>query len=424
MDTKEQFMLNFRDVDFSFDSEASLSVRNAALQVLENMDFPTTKTEYWKYTRVAPLVKKNYRVASSAVKVDITNHRYADHLLVFVNGFYRTDLSSASALTGLHVCSLSEAKERFPAELSNYFGELTAHSDDIFTQLNSAYHNDGVFIKVDKGVQIEEPIQLLHYTDGNEIVAMPRNLVVAEEGSKVQLVESYEELNGEAAFVNSVSEFFVERHAQIEYNKVQNGGQTNNYIAKEEVHQQEGSHFKINTYTLSGKLVRNNLNIAVTEQHCQTELNGIYLTKGKQHVDNHTIVDHQQPHCESRELYKGVLNERSTAVFNGRVLVRRAAQKTNAFQSNANLLLTDDATINSKPELEIYADDVKCSHGSTTGQLDDDALFYLKARGIDEEKARNMLLYAFAAEVLEQSGIPLLRDHIDHYIAQRYHNKF
>jgi Fe-S cluster assembly protein SufD len=425
MEAKEQFMSNFKDVDFSFDSKASQAARDAAKEGLLKLDFPTTKTEYWKYTRVASLVKKKYGVSASVTPIDITPHCFSEGLcLTFVNGFFREELSTVQVVAGLHLCALSQAKKRYPEAISRHFARLTSSSDEIFTQMNTAFHNDGAFILVEKGTKVIPPIQVIHYSNGQDLIAQPRSLIIAEENSEVRIVSSSENADGKQVLTNEVVEFMLSRNAKVEYNKVQNAGIDNQHIAKEEVTQEEGSFFKINTFTLSGKLIRNNLNIAVTAPNCQTELNGIYLTKGKQHVDNHTIVDHQQPHCESRELYKGVLNEQSTAVFNGRVLVRRAAQKTNAFQSNANILLTDDATINSKPELEIYADDVKCSHGSTTGQLDDEALFYLQARGIDAEKARNMLLYAFAGEVLEKSSVEKLRAAIDHYIAQRYHNQF
>lgn len=421
----DKFLQHFHQVDFSFDSEESLAVREAAKAKLAQLDFPTTKAEYWKYTRVAPLVKNAYVVAASQKSLKLEAERYKSMTeLVFVNGFYRPDLSSPHTGDEMIACSLSEAKTKYPSMITANFSSNTKALDEVFAVLNTAYHNDGAFILIKKNKSVEKPIHILHYLEGEARLLQPRNLIIAEEGSEARIVESFQKGNGNGAFINSVSEISVAENAKLEFNKIQDIGPENSHIATEQISQQRNSDFSITTFSLSGKLLRNNLNIILQEENAVSYLNGLYLAKGTQHVDNHTVIDHMAPHCNSNETYKGILNERSTGVFNGRVLVRRAAQKTNAFQSNANILLTDEATSNSKPELEIYADDVKCSHGSTTGQLDEEALFYLQARGIGKDAARNMLLQAFAGEVLEKSSIEEVKEKIGNYLVQRYHNKF
>ena len=236
------------------------------------------------------------------------------------------------------------------------------------------------------------------------------------------MIESFVNLGGEESFTNSVAEFFLSTNAQIEYNKLQNKSGESYQIATEQVYQEANSNFTINTITLDGTLVRNNLNIEVHAEGCETNLNSIYLGKGSNHIDNHTIVDHLKPNCNSNEVYKGILDDNSVGVFNGKVFVRPDAQKTNAFQQNNNILLTDDAVINSKPELEIYADDVKCSHGSTTGQIDDEALFYLQARGISKKSAMNLMIAAFVKDALESISIESFKNYIDQKLDKHFGN--
>ena len=422
---RDKFLQHFDNIDFSFDSKESLVVRELAKDQLSSLEFPTSKTEYWKYTRINPLIKGNYTIEACQKNIDIAAYSYPSAIeLVFVNGFYRSDLSTVQQPKGLKVCSLSEAKEDHAQSIGDHFGKNTAELNEIFACLNGAYHNDGAFVLADKNSKIDQPIHILHLIDGDHQLAQPRNLIIAEEGSEIKIIESFQNFSGTGCFINSVSEFFIKENARLEFNKLQDLGPSNYHIATEQIHLERNSNFEISTFSLSGKLLRNNLNASLNNENAICTLNGLYLSKGKQHVDNHTLIDHKAPNCESHELYKGILNEHSTTVFNGRVLVRREAQRTNAFQSNANILLTDDVTANSKPELEIYADDVKCSHGSTTGQLDEEALFYLQARGIEEEKARNLLLYAFAGEVLDKLTLDVVKDKIDEYIAKRYHTEF
>ena len=288
-----------------------------------------------------------------------------------------------------------------------------------FITLNAAYPTAGAFIHAAAKATASKPIHLVHVTTAENMLSQPHHLIVAERSSKLDVVMSSVNTGG-SGFVNAVTEVVVNENADVSMNKLQHEGAGMSQIATEEVLQKSDSRFAINTITLSGDLVRNNLNILVDGTNCETHLNGLYLPTGKEHVDNHSVVDHRLPHCESHELYKGILDGKSTGVFNGKVFVRQDAQKTNAFQSNANILMSDDATINSKPELEIYADDVKCSHGFTTGQFDEEALFYLRSRGISKANAQKLMMLAFAGDVVEKINLEPFREKVEALLSERF----
>jgi Fe-S cluster assembly protein SufD len=268
--------------------------------------------------------------------------------------------------------------------------------------MNLAYATDGLYIKIAANTTVKKPIQFIQILTGEQTVANTRNYIHCEKFAKASIILGDFSTEASSSFNNVVSEIIVEENAHLIIDKIQYEEAGNYSIVSENVQQEKDSTFTINTLTLNGTLVRNNLTINVAGTNCTTNLNGAYLLKDNQHVDNHTIVDHIAPHCNSNELYKGVIDEKATAVFNGKVFVRKDAQKINAFQSNGNVLLSDNASVNSKPELEIYADDVKCSHGSTTGQLDEEAVFYLRARGLSEKSARYLMVSAFIGDVLEK----------------------
>jgi len=271
-------------------------------------------------------------------------------------------------------------------------------------------------------VVANKPIHILNLTNSNELISNTRTIVKAHKNANVKIIESFINLQGENSFTNNVAEFFLSPNSHIEYNKIQEKEGESYQVATEQVYQTATSNFTINTITLEGTLVRNNLNIKVNAEGCETNLNAIYLGKDKNHIDNHTVVDHLKPNCNSNEVYKGILDDNSVGVFNGKVFVRPDAQKTNAFQQNNNIVLTDNAVINSKPELEIYADDVKCSHGSTTGQLDEEAIFYLRARGISKESAINLMIAAFIKDALESISIESLKNYIDTKLETRFNS--
>ena len=398
MSTKDTFLSNFNLLDFSFDEDFSKDIRSAAKNTIEGLEFPTSKVEYWKYTRINKIIKRDYSISAPENKVEIDLSVPSKNCIVLINGFYSEELSFFESEVGVTFSSLSEAKKN-SSVLKEKFNSLVK-KDEIFAQINSAYHQDGAFMHVEKNVQAEEPYYILNFVDDSNILSNPRNFVFVEQGANVKVVLKTINTANAGSFTNMVSELFIEKNAHFEINKIQNEADDSFQIATEQVVQADDSTFKINTFTLNGAIVRNNLNIDSLGKNTMTYLNGLYPLKGKQHVDNHTYLLHREPNGESHELYKGILGDSSTGVFNGKVFVHREAQKTNAFQSNANIVMTDSATINSKPELEIYADDVKCSHGSTTGQLDEEALFYLRARGLSKDSARAVLVNAFASDVI------------------------
>ena len=421
--TKKDILVeSLSGLDFSNEPQHYLSLREEAKNRLKNLEVPTTKDEYWKYTRLGKIVNNTYS-PGALESIDLTDHLIPAldaNIIVLVNGYYSSELSCVEEQEGIVVLPLGVGKEK-GSLLPDYFNKL-AHNEELFMALNNAFHTDGVCIHATKNAVIEKPYHIVNVMTGENVIAQTRNFFWAEQSSSFKVIESFVNLGEGTNFMNNVCEFFVDDNAQLEYNKIQNAGSENFHISTEQVYQAANSNFTINTATFTGALVRNNLNIEVDASNCETNLSGLYLGKGKDHLDNHTVVDHKKPHCNSNEVYKGVLDDQSTGVFNGKVFVRQDAQITNAFQQNNNILLSDDASVNSKPELEIYADDVKCSHGSTTGQLDDEAIFYLQSRGIKKRSAVNLMINAFAKDALERVSIEPLSNYIDSKIEDRFMN--
>tara|TARA_R110000868_G_scaffold408607_1_gene692032 strand:+ start:564 stop:1859 length:1296 start_codon:yes stop_codon:yes gene_type:complete len=418
MTAKDEFLSNFNLLDFSFDEKFSKDIRNTAKSTIDGLQFPTSKVEYWKYTRINKIIKGHYTIVAPENEIEIDLSVPSKNCIVLINGYFSEELSFFNKNEGVEFSSLSDAKKN-SSVLQEKFNSLVK-KDEIFAQINSAYHQDGAFMHVAKNVQATEPYYILNFVDDSNVMSNPRNFIFVEQSANAKVVLKTINTANTGSFTNMVSEIFVEKNAHFEINKIQDEAEDSFQIATEQVVQADVSTFKINTFTLNGAIVRNNLNIDSLGKNTMTYLNGLYPLKGKQHVDNHTYLLHREPNGESHELYKGILGDSSTGVFNGKVFVHREAQKTNAFQSNANIVMTDNATINSKPELEIYADDVKCSHGSTTGQLDDEALFYLRARGLSKESARAVLVNAFASDVIEQIGVEAVQEEIEKYIDDNY----
>ena len=411
---KDNFLATLSSLQFNEDSYFE-GLRNNAQNELNKLDFPTSKTEYWKYTRVGKIVNNTYTLGQPE-KIDITNFLIPNleaQVLVIINGHIATDLSDFTSVDGVTLTSLSAAKKQGFEGLKKYFNQFTQDKKEIFLAFNNAFHTDGIYLEVAKNKIVEKPLHIINITTGNNTISLSRNLFTANAGSQVKIIESFINIRGEKNFNNHVSELIVAENAFMEYNKIQDKKENNFSVATEQVYQEANSNFTINTATFNGALVRNNLNIEVDASNCETNLNGLYLGKNKDHIDNHTVVDHKKPHCNSNEVYKGILDDESTGVFNGKVFVRQDAQITNAFQQNNNILLSDNATVNSKPELEIYADDVKCSHGSTTGQIDEEAIFYLQSRGISKKGALKLMINAFAKDALERISIEALQAYID-----------
>jgi len=367
--------------------------QQAAAERLENMDFPSTRDEYWKYTRLGKITNTAFELGTKLTKTDISSFQTCDNIITIAQGEIRDDLSSFN--------DLSIVVERsFPGQ----FGVNNVRNEEkatIFTTINDAYFREEVVITIPKNTVLSAPLQVLVLHEGDQIINMPRLRVVAEGSSEATIIMTTGCQDNYTQFSNCLIELDVAANAKLTFQNVQTGNDNHLTITTIDARQAADSRLAVNTFTLNGLLVRNNVNIAVDGQNCETHMNGMLVTKGKQHIDNHTFVDHKVSNCFSNENYKYVLDDQSTGVFNGKVIVRKDAQVINAYQNNGNILLSDQATVDSKPELEIYADDVKCSHGSTTGQLDENALFYLQTRGISKEKSEKILVGAFIGDVME-----------------------
>ncbi len=382
------------------------TIRQSALDAMASTPFPTSRVEAWKYTRTTKIKNGEFAIqlASATVPTKIDANAIQ---LIFVNGKFDTANSDKNFPEGIKIQALSEMD---PIEVNAIGANL--ESNELFAAINTAFATDGLYLHVSAKMQIEPTIEIVHVLKGAGVLSNVRHYFAAEAFSKVTIIQRYISESSTASFGTVFTHVKVAKNASLTIDKIQFEQAHDLQFAQEIVEQDQDSTFTINTITLNGGWVRNNLNISVNGMNCETHLNGAYILKGNQHVDNHTVVDHKVAHCQSNEMYKGVMNDSSTAVFNGKVFVRKDAQKINAFQSNGNVLLSKDASVNSKPELEIYADDVKCSHGSTTGQLDEEAVFYLRARGISEASARQLMVGAFIGEVIEKIENESVVNHI------------
>lgn len=375
-----------------------------AEEALQLTDFPTTRVEDWKYTRTTRISANKWTIAKSEKKADITPF-LIDGLdaavYVFIDGFFQAHLSRLTPIEGVSVQPITELSASDQAALQELL-ERRESAGEFFTALHTARATDGLFIRVKKNTQAAKSIHCLFLQTTEQTFGLPFVGGIVEEHANLHVVYTFAALNNVQAFTSMATDWEVKQNASFTIDKIQQEGDASFHLSQENIYQLRDSRFTINTLTVDGNWVRNNLNIRLKGENCNTHLNGVYLPRGTQHVDNHTLVDHTLPHCESNELYKGVISDQSKAVFNGKVYVRIDAQKTNAYQTNANILMSNDASVNTKPELEIYADDVKCSHGTTTGQFNEEALFYLKARGIGAENAKKLLTAAFVGEVLSK----------------------
>lgn len=404
------------------------SIRQKAIEKFAEFGIPARKNEEYKYSNVQKLFSETValNVTESSLKIaSVEKYLIPNldaHIVVLVNGFFSEELSSLKNLDkSIVVSSLQKAFGKHPELIEKYFSSCADINSDAFIALNTAYAADGVFISVPENTVVEKPIHIINLIVAKEsTLFFPRNLFVVGKSAQVQLVETFETHDLPVkAISTSVTEIAIDENAKVQYYRLQNDCDNGQQINTVSASQHRNSHFDTNTVTLSGGWVRNNLNIALNGENCESHLNGLFITSETQHVDNHTLVDHRKPHCESNQTYKGILDGKSTGVFNGKIFVQRDAQKTNAYQSSKNVLLNDDATINAKPQLEIYADDVKCSHGSSTGKIDENALFYLRARGLGIESARKLLLHAFVNDVMQTIRIDALREYLETLIHKK-----
>ena len=429
MDLKEKLISSFLAFENTVDLENPVhEVRAEAIKNFETKGFPSKKEEAWKYTSLNSLQKVDFSIfpkqETTLEYKDIKKyflHEIDTYKIVFVDGVYSSYLSETTH-DGVDVCLMSSAfsKPMFQQVIEVYFNKI-ASKDESLTTLNTAFSKEGAYIYIPKNKMPKKPIQILHLATGNEAALMlqPRNLIVAEDNAEVQIIERHQSLTENEVFTNSVTEIFAGKDANVDYYKVQNDALTASLVDNTYISQKDNSVVRVHTFSFGGKLVRNNLNFYQNGERIDSTLKGVTILGDKQHVDHHTLVNHAQPNCESHQDYKGIFGDSSTGVFNGKIIVDKIAQKTDAFQQNNNILLSDRATINSKPQLEIFADDVKCSHGCTIGQLDDDALFYLRSRGIPKKEATALLMYAFANNVLESVRIPELKARINKIIANK-----
>ena len=390
------------------------SRRTEAKKALENLEFPTTKQEYWKYTRTGQIANKAWKFADNfdlpELPIAIEN---LSPRMVFVNGVYSEAQSDMSEINGLEISTFAKSKHGFISDLEPY----TDYSLSPFLALNVALPQDGYSIRVSKNIAIEKPLNMINVYTGDTTISQPRSAIYLEKGAELKITEFHIHVSENPTLSNTALEVQLEANSKLGIDVIQKGNDDSYHVQQLDAVVAGDANFTHNNFTMRGKWTRNNGNVRLKGSNTTANLNGFYIPNGAEHIDNHTVMDHEQPHCDSNELYRGVLLGKSSAVFNGKVYVRPHAQKTNAFQSNGNILVSDDATVYSKPELEIYADDVKCSHGSTTGQIDDEAIYYLRTRGLSATSARKMMVGAFAADVLNTMVNPVWREYIEDVIS-------
>lgn len=433
LDPKSYYLRRFDEV-FGRDREPSSALRRTSLGRFSELGFPNIRQERWRFTNVEPLLRHNYRINSDGEKsVPLTAQSIIDASilgsldgirLVILDGRLTEDTGITSGRTpkGVTLLSLREAWKRNALDVQRRMGEIKfPQADNGFAALNGAMYTDGVYLHIGKGVQVETTIHIVHVSTGGPtpLASIPRTLVIAEDGSSVSVVEHFVGPHGALYLTNAVTEIFCGDNAQVNYYKIQEESPDAFHVATVSAHVGRDSRFAAHNISFGAKLARNDFNARLTGEGSEATLNGLFVIDGDRHVDNHMWMEHAAPNCQSHQLYKGVLRDRAHGVFSGRIYVDNVAQKTNAYQASRNILLSDSATIDTNPELEIYADDVRCTHGATIGQIDNDALMYLRARGIGKEDARNLLVFAFANEVTGHFASTAIADRVSAALHER-----
>ncbi len=429
---KNWYINNFQSFEQSLNGESSSPVhamRKDAITAFSQLNFPTTKDEEWRFTNISPLLQHNFipaeeKVAISTDKLSAYTFENMDcYLLVFINGIYSEELSHLQNLpAGIVVKNISEAiKENHPA-VEKHLGKYADYKNHIFTSLSTMFTREGAFIYIPDGKIVEKPIHVLFlsYADEKKILVQPRNLFVAGKNSQATILEHYASVGEDIYFTNSVTEIVTDENSVVDHIKLQEESKKAFHISRMEVDQERSSNFASHMISLGAEIARNDFNTRFNGVGGESMLNGLFMIEQNQLFDAHTMIDHAMPHCNSHEHYKGILDDHSRGVFNGKVMVRKDAQKTNAFQENNNIILSHDALVNTKPQLEIFADDVKCSHGATIGQLDEESLFYLQSRGIGAEAAKSLLLHAFASDVLKTIKVEPVRNYIEDILTNKF----
>jgi Fe-S cluster assembly protein SufD len=403
--------------------------RQSAFDQFQEAGFPTRRHENWKYTDVSRITKTGFVSADASHNIiqaaDLDKLKFNaenSHELVFINGQFSAEHSNIGSLPdSVELGSLRDALANTPELLEPSLNQCLDSNNHVFAALNTAFFNDGAFIYVPDNIVIEDPIVIYFVSTSTEskLATAPRNLIVLGKNSQANVIESFHGLEGVVGFTNTITEIETAEGAILEHYKVQQENTDSFHIGGTHLKQHRNSRVESHSISLGGAIVRNDIVTELADEGAEIILNGLYMGNGSQHVDNHTLVNHSKPHTQSEENYRGVLDGRARGVFNGKVIVHKDAQKISAAQSNANLLLSDHAEIDTKPELEIYADDVRCSHGATIGQLDKNMLFYLRSRGLDEETAKSLLTFAFADEVISRIKFAPVREQLEFNVGGR-----
>ena len=403
------------------------NIRKLALDDFLKTGFPTKKDEKYKYTNIEHEFNNSnkFDLKSSDFNFNMDDVFHCDvpnlqtDTITLINGKYAEKEKLTTYENGLIIGSLKEASEKLPDLFQKYFSKSTENAD-VISKINTAFSIDGIFIYVPRNLVIEKPIQIINMMSGTEdLTANPRNLFICEPNSQLKLVVCDHTLSANKFLSNSVTEIFANENAIFDIYNLQNQHNASTNITSLFIKQKRNSIVNAGLFTLHGGLTRNNVNVSMDEEHCENNLYGLYIADRSQHVDNYVNIEHSKPNCNSKQLFKGILDDVSTGAFNGRILVAKDAQHTQAFQRNNNILLSNEAKINAKPQLEIYADDVKCSHGATVGRLDENAMFYMRSRGISEKEARLLLMFGFAYEVIKEIKVEAIRERIDEMVDKR-----
>ncbi len=435
MNTIDHIKERFHKLQATGSAHSLKLLEQKAFDEFNLLGIPTVRHEEWKYTRINSLFNKEYSYLQEKTSGSFSSAEFGHfHLpgyeeaneIVFVNGIYSTELSTVRS-SSLKVMSLEDASNNEFKDIVNaHLGHSSKYLNDGINALNSAFLNSGIFINVQNGKILEHPVYIYHITDAKNanVLAQPRSLVYVGQNAQARFTETYVTVGESDSLINQVLELIVEKDAIVEYYKIQNDKENSNQVSTTHIRQIGKSYVHTVTISLNRGLVRNNLNVVLEAEQSEAHLYGLYYTTGNSHIDNHTIVDNVKPNCFSNEFYKGILDGNSTGVFNGKIYVRPQAQKTNAYQSNKNILLSANSSVNTKPQLEIFADDVKCSHGCTIGKLDEEGMFYLQSRGINKKDARSLLLHSFAVDVLKHIKSAPIRKYVEQLISERLEFEF
>jgi Fe-S cluster assembly protein SufD len=404
-------------------------VRGSAMDRFEQLGFPSVREEDWKYTNLAPLAKESFVPAISGGELavaDVSRFAFREttgaHVVV-VNGFLRDDLSVTTALESVVAIDLfsAAADARYNKLLRKYLARNAGYHDNGLTALNTAFLQSGVFFWIPKNVELKTPLQITYLVDSQYSASFPRLLVVAEENSSATVVENFASLSDGRYFTNAIAEIVVKDGAQLEHYRLQRESNNAFHVSRTSAELGRSSRYVTTSINVGGLLSRHDVSVVMDSEGAETSVDGLYMVASDQHADTHSVIDHKEPHCTSHQLYKGIIDGNGRAVFSGKIFVREGAQKTDAMQTNKNLLLSDKARVDTKPQLEIYADDVKCAHGAAVGQIDPEELFYLETRGISPEMGRNLLTYGFAEEVIEKIKIESIRAQLDETVLKQLH---